>query len=202
MPKGGVIKRQGVGKKGWTNVVMDTAKIRQRGFSLVELMITLAVMAILAGLAAPSFASFLRSNRVSSISMEMSAGIMMARSEAVKRGTRVTICKSGDTQNGAPTCSTNAAISWATGWLIFADGGTAGTVDGTDARIKVVQPGALAAVTPSSGDFSDFFSFDSRGALEPKATASSLTLTVCLEHIKRDIQVLPTGRVNTEAGTC
>ena len=68
--------------------------VNSLGFTLVELMVTVVIVAIVLGLAAPSFQDMLRQNRAVSLVNELAASINLARSEAIKRGTRVTVCKS------------------------------------------------------------------------------------------------------------
>lgn len=80
---------------------------RVRGFTLTELMITLTVMAILLGIGIPSFRSFVDGQRVKSASYELMTSMAIARSEAVKRNTSITL---------AP----DTAGTWAAGWTIKA----------------------------------------------------------------------------------
>lgn len=87
--------------------------VRSRGFTLVELMVTLFVLAILVMIAAPNFRDLLRRNEVSSAANALRADIAYARSEAVTRGTIVSICPSTDHTN----CSDESA--YGSGWLIY-----------------------------------------------------------------------------------
>lgn len=77
--------------------------IGQRGFTLVELMVTLAVLAVLIGIAVPSFQNIIARNRLTSITNEMVAALQLTRIEAVRRNTRVVFCPTTD---GA-TCAGN-----------------------------------------------------------------------------------------------
>lgn len=69
---------------------------RLRGFTLIELMVTLAVLAILAALAAPSFSNLINSNRLIGAANDVVAGLQLARLEAVRRGQSVVVCPSTD----------------------------------------------------------------------------------------------------------
>jgi len=84
------------------------------GFTLIELMIALVIGTILVMLAAPSFNKAVSSNRVTTQANKLVSSINMARSEAVKRGSNVTICASTD----QATC---AGSNWATGWIVRLD---------------------------------------------------------------------------------
>ncbi|VUD52915.1 Fimbrial protein [Thalassocella blandensis] len=90
---------------------------RQDGFTLVELMVTLAIFAILMVLAVPSFNSQIQNNRSQAIGEDLTTALKYARSEAVKRGQSVTICASNANNSG---CS-NDTSTWSNGWLVLLD---------------------------------------------------------------------------------
>jgi len=96
--------------------VLVTAMKRQgtNGFSLIELMITLSIAAILLVVAAPSFRDAMRRNKVSAASNALLADIAYARSEAINRGNVVSICPSSD----QATCIGNGK-AYENGWLVY-----------------------------------------------------------------------------------
>jgi len=88
---------------------------RQGGFNLTELLIVMAIVAILLSIGLPSYRYLTNSYRMSSEVNNLLGDMMYARSEAIKEGQNVTVCVSAD---GA-TCSGNS--TWQTGWLVFSN---------------------------------------------------------------------------------
>lgn len=88
---------------------------RSAGFTLVELIITLALVAILTMVAVPSFQNSIKNNRAATQSNELLSALSLARNESIKRNVRVTVCSS---TNGA-TCA--GSTNWANGWIVFVD---------------------------------------------------------------------------------
>lgn len=108
-------------------------KLRQIGFTMIELLITLAVLTILLAIGIPSFAGLMASTQVTNATNELLSAFAQARSEAIRRGQRVTICISG---NGAQC--TNAG-NWDQGWIIFSDATRAGNVANVDAGEVIIH---------------------------------------------------------------
>ncbi len=83
-------------------------KSGEQGFTIVELMVTVAIMAIIAGIAAPSLANLIRSNRVTSAGNELVALMQVARAGAITNRTTTTVCPSTDGAN----CAAAAGNRW------------------------------------------------------------------------------------------
>jgi type IV fimbrial biogenesis protein FimT len=79
---------------------------RQRGYTLLELMVTLGIVGILAGVAAPSFSDFVRTQQLRSVANDLATSFQLARSEAVKRNADITVARVGS--------------SWLEGWTVAA----------------------------------------------------------------------------------
>jgi type IV fimbrial biogenesis protein FimT len=104
---------------------------KQTGFTLIELMVTIAVLGILLSIAIPSFQNMMFSNRITAQANQVITALNYARSEAVKRAATATVCST----NGGVACA--GSTNWTTGWMVFADTDGDGTVDGGEAVLRV-----------------------------------------------------------------
>jgi type IV fimbrial biogenesis protein FimT len=84
---------------------MNLDRARARGFTLIELLVVITVMAVLLGLAVPSFSNFIASQRVKTVAYDLTTAFVLARSEAVKRNADVTVAAA-------------SASDWTQGWTI------------------------------------------------------------------------------------
>jgi type IV fimbrial biogenesis protein FimT len=110
---------------------MQIVRSAQRGFTLMELMVTLAVAGTLIGLAVPNMRDFIRNNRLSSAANDILRSVQVARSEAVKRQRVVTTCASDNPLDDDATCSDGTL----TGWIVFQDDNGNWDRDGADVVI-------------------------------------------------------------------
>lgn len=119
-----------------------TASTRQAaGFTLVELMVTLAVLIILLAIGVPQMRAFLLKRQVAADAETLAMTVQFAKSEALKRSGNVSICPLGPNTN---TCATAATQDWSAGWMVFIDEGNpttspAGFDAALDTAIKVEQ---------------------------------------------------------------
>ncbi|MWL88152.1 GspH/FimT family pseudopilin [Cupriavidus sp. SW-Y-13] len=105
---------------------------RARGVTLIELMVTLSVLVVLAGYAAPNLKSFLHKSRLSADATRLFADLELARSEAARRNTTVTICPI-DTGNA---CSED----WTLRRIVFVDADNDGTYSNTEELVRHSDP--------------------------------------------------------------
>lgn len=152
------------------------ARDAARGFSLIELMVTVSVAAILASIAFPGFAELIRTNRLTTAADQFNADLLIARREAIKRNTRVLVCPLGTT---AGRCGSGAA-AWAGGWMVCYDKDSSGDCDDSASDGSNPNPirqhgpidSSLALTGPSSSA-----RFNANGTQGDVGTAS-LTFTV------------------------
>jgi type IV fimbrial biogenesis protein FimT len=150
--------------------------IAVKGFTLIELIVTMAVLAILMALAAPSFEMVFNSNRLTANANQLLTGLQSARMEAVRRNARVVVCRN-DTPDAALAC--NAAAGAWQGWMSFVDdgagGGTArdGVLNGAEAVLSsgnFTAPSQLQA-SPAISGANQLISFSPDGRAYSNANA-------------------------------
>lgn len=115
----------------------------QRAYSLFDALVTLVVFSTLTTLAVPAISHVIMTTRVTTQVNEMLAHLHLARSEAIKRGQRVLLCKSRD----GIGCTSDSL--WHEGWIVFVDQNKNHKVDADEQIIRVQQ--ALTGVTLQAG---------------------------------------------------
>lgn len=111
-----------------------------RGFTLIELLVVIAIVAILTTLAAPSFKNLIQSNAMSGAVNTFMADMRFARSEAVRRGGGVVMCRSNAPEATNPTCSGGSTIGWESGWIIFHDLNNNGAKTSSEPLLRAQGP--------------------------------------------------------------
>lgn len=172
----------------------------RRGFTLVELLIVLVVGSILLAIAVPGYGFLTSTSRLAAVTNDLVTVLHLARSEAIKRGTRVTVCKTGNPGAATPAC--DVAAEWHEGWLVFVDAGTPGVIDPSDALLRV-QEGSHADVSITANyHISRFISYLPDGRSRGVAGLGNGTFEVCVSGSRRDIVINNAGRPRLESGSC
>ncbi len=136
---------------------------KQRGFTLVELMVVLTVSAIIITVAAPPFQSSIEKRRIFTINDSFFAALKLARSEAVARSRTVTVCPSDDQF----TCSG----TWSDGWLVFIDDDKDRVFDVSDDELlKVGGNFPSGYISMLYGDVTSTFQFSYEGRAVEQGT--------------------------------
>jgi type IV fimbrial biogenesis protein FimT len=149
------------------------------GFTLLELVVTLAIGAVILVVGVPSFKGTLDNQRMTSATNELVMSLNLAKSEAIKRVVYVSVCKSS---NGA-SCSA-ADTSWDDGWIVFANATVANldSIEGEDEVIRFYPALRDELTVTPTGTIAGFISFRPSGTIGTSAANMQGTLTICDER--------------------
>ena len=165
----------------------------------MELMVTITIAAILLGIAIPSFTSIIASNRLTTYANELVTALNFARSEAVKRGVRITLCKS---TNGS-SCTTSGTDNWSKGWIIFTDQNNNAAYDSVTETLLNVHSNFANAIT-MVGDTKvvNYISYKATGQSElTNGTFQAGTIKSCDDrtgNVGINIVLNSVGRMSTQ----
>ena len=163
---------------------------RQPGFTLIELIVTVAVAAILLTVGIPSFQQMMRNNRAAAHMNEMISALNLARSEAAKRGVRVSLCPSTD----QATCIDGT--NWNNGWIVFTD---TSANDSTVTVGTVLRVGeALTGAPTLTGPTSVRYRFTGDILNDPSSTSDKAEFIYTLDTITQRVCISPVGRPRVE----
>jgi len=166
---------------------------RQRGLTLLEVGVVLALSVIVAMLALPTWRHWLAKQELANRAQTLATALERARTEAIKRGYRVNLCKSAD----AATCTDDG--DWSQGWILHVDAAAEGQPARDEPPIAYDPPVARPIRVDGNGPVDDYVSFTPLG--EPRRLSGALqmgTFTVCRSG-QDEVQVVlaATGRVRT-----
>lgn len=125
------------------------SRVSHHGFTAVELMVTLAILAILSAIAMPSFRTLFERWRVLQTTESLKSSLMLARSEAIKRGGKVVIQKIANNTDGCTTATNKT--DWDCGWIICDDSNNSGTCTQTDPVLQIVNAPRDVQITRTGG---------------------------------------------------
>ena len=121
----------------------------ERGFTAIELMVTVSIVALLLALAAPSFTPLIESWRVRQATEQLQSTLNYARSEAIKHGGRVAIQKIPNNTNGCTSATDNS--DWDCGWIVCQDTNGNGTCNATEPVLQRIDAPAKVQITRTGG---------------------------------------------------
>ena len=183
---------------------MNRNRHTMRGFTLIELMITMVIAAILLTQAVPSFRAMIANNRITSQVNELVTSINYARSEGAKLNSPMVLCRSANPNAATPSCG-GTAQDWSTGWLVFADANNNATYENaTDTLVRVGGPSAAGIEVHTNNTSNNNLQLNANGSTnEGGGTAifvvcddrnSDGTLDVAFG---REVRVQPSGHIQT-----
>jgi type IV fimbrial biogenesis protein FimT len=176
---------------------------RSAGITLVEVAITVTILAILAAVALPAFNNVILANRLAAGANELVGSLQVARSEAIRRGSRVVVC--------ASSSGTACGGAWSDGWIVFEDGNRDGSVSGgetvlrTQAALNDLQVLASSNIGTSVVYRPDGMARQSTGALLAGRLSVCKAATGVPQNV-RQIEIASGSRISlskvTGSGTC
>ena len=168
-----------------------------RGFSLAELAMTLAVAAVLFGVGAPAWHAWIASQQLANHAHLVMDALNLARSEAIKRGMRVSVCKTLDRAR----CADDGG--WDQGWILFVDDNQNGDVDEDESVLHIEGPAENRITVFGNRPVEDYVSYTSLG--HPRMLNGALqmgTFVVCKPGQNAiEIVLANSGRARMEATT-
>lgn len=170
------------------------------GFTLIELMVVLAVMTILLTQAIPAMTGVMASGKLATLSNSFLSNLYLARSEAIKRNARVVLCKSAT----GLTCA--AEGGWEQGWIVFPDVNNNAALDSGEAIILREQALPSSLRLTGNAPVEDYVSYSHVGATKWTSGAFQAgTFTLCNQSLSngkaRHIIISSTGRPRIEKTT-
>lgn len=176
---------------------------KNKGLTLIELMVTLAVFGIIASIAVPSFMTMIRNNRIVTQTNNLVGTLQLARSEAVKRGVQVTILSASGTDS-----------VWDQGWNIFTDWDGDGVFDSNgDATLCETEEDCILltqATLPNNftlrtgGNYTEWLAYLPSGLPDSNGGLGNDTFRLCAPNgdvtNARSVVISTTGRPAAEQG--
>lgn len=174
------------------------------GMTLMELLVTLSIAAILLTVAIPAFDSMLQRNRFATLANDLLTNLHLSRSEATKRNSRVALCKSSD----GVSCSGSG--HWGQGWIVFHDVNNNAQIDEGEEILRAHESIASNLVLKGNTPVESYVSYAAMGGARLLSGAFQAgTLTLCRESTEggeaREIVISATGRPRvrtTTVATC
>lgn len=168
----------------------------KRGYTLIELMITVALIAIVLTLAVPEFRTLLQNNRSITTASNLKASMQHARSEALKRGTFVSLCPQA---RNFTACGSD----WTQGWIVFTNPDENTSFSGSEVLIRT-YPATDTSMNFSFNQSSTLITFRPNGMAATVSSGQQITVdaTGCVGPARRVISVSATGRVDISEADC
>lgn len=166
------------------------------GFTLIELMIVMVIVAIFVTVGVPNFQNLIRENRLATHANELVSSLHFARSEAIKRRQQVTVCRSA---NGT-ACVAGGTSSWETGWLVFVDDVTSnGSIDAGEQVLRSVSAKPTSTLRSTIVNSNDTVRFRNNGLLlNASGNFNLCDLSTADTASGRNININVTGQVTTQ----
>jgi len=134
-------------------------KIKQYGFTIYELLITMLMVGVILSIGVPSMSSFMQNSRITGTANDLHASFQLARSEAARSKSNITICASANSMDAAAACGG----TFDDGWIIFIDLNGDLARGGAGENILRAHPAIPDGLDIATNDGADYFGFAPSG---------------------------------------
>jgi type IV fimbrial biogenesis protein FimT len=172
---------------------MDVKTTRQAGLTMVEILVTLSITAVLASVSLPPLTNLIESSQADSEAADFFTSLLLARSDSATRNNMVTLCKINPT---VPTSCDNTE-NWQSGWISFEDTDADGVKDAGEEVINTFT-GMRGNASVTTVNYTNVISFLPSGGI---TTNGSINLCVN-GNFANTIFINATGRPRVASSTC
>jgi type IV fimbrial biogenesis protein FimT len=166
-------------------------KRTQSAFTLYELMVTLTIAGIVLMVGIPSMGEFRQNSRMVSTANDLHSSFYLARSEAARAKTFITICASADSMDDPPSCGGE----FEDGWIVFIDDDLDGIIEASDGNIVVDNGEAILRRFPARHDslnidttgMGDYFSYAATGLGRGNVTGTPPVTTAIICDVRGNV---------------
>lgn len=145
---------------------------KYHGFTLVELMISMGLIAIVLSTAVPSVSNMVKDNRLATQLNAIVGDFHLARGEATKRDIRIIMCRSANPNDASPNCGGGNARNWSNGYLVFTgEDGNNNYNAGTDTLLRRGQPAQSGVTLRTTASWNNNLQINPTGTLNESSTA-------------------------------
>jgi type IV fimbrial biogenesis protein FimT len=146
----------------------------QTGWTLTELVMVVAILAVTLGIAIPSLTQTVNGMRMSTLTNSLMAELNLARAEAIRRGERVALCAAASPDACSP------ASGWEQGWIVFEDSNNNGLRDASEPVIRVSPAAPIGWSIRGNGPVARYVSYHPLGGtLTVSGAFQAGSITIC-----------------------
>lgn len=176
-----------------------------RGFTLVEMMVTITIAVILLALGVPSMKSMIERNAISNQVNAFIGSVIVARAEAIKRNASVVVCRSNNAETSSTPSCTTSGTDWKSGWIVFLDRDDNKNFDASKGDVLVRVQGNFSNSGGIEQNSFGKLQFRNTGVLGSGWTSFAFNTVTLTSSQQRRVCVSSTGRtrlIDNSTDTC